>query len=79
MISSQVPAILEVVGNAACLVDPKNVQELAGAIARLLVDKQAREDLSLSGMERVKDFTWERTARRTLEVYQEALEVVSKR
>lgn len=74
VISSQVPAILETVGNAACLVNPKDVQELTGAMVRLLIDKQAREKLSLSGTERVKDFTWERTARSTLEVYQEALE-----
>src|SRR5438876_5666567 len=74
VISSRIPAIVEAVGNAACLVNPQNVQELAGAIVSLLDDKQAREQLSLSGLERVEDFSWERTARCTLEVYRNALE-----
>ena len=79
VISSQISAISEVVGKAACLVNPAKVQELAGAIVSLLVDKQAREQLSLAGLKRVEDFTWERTARCTLEVYKEALEMGSKR
>ena len=79
VISSQVPAIVEAVGNAACLVNSTNVQELTGAIVRLLLDKQVREQLSLSGLERVKDFTWERTARCTIDVYKEALEIRSNR
>ena len=78
VISSQIPAIAEAAGNAACLVNPTNVQELSRSIARLLTDKQAREQLSLSGLERVKDFTWEWTARKTLEVYQEAIEIESR-
>ena len=79
VISSQIPAIAEVVGRAACLVNPAKVQELAGGIVSLLVDKQAREQLSLAGLKRVEDFTWERTARCTLEVYKEALEIGSNR
>ncbi|MFS8087031.1 MAG: glycosyltransferase family 4 protein, partial [Acidobacteriota bacterium] len=61
VISSQIPSIAEAVGNAACLVNPKKVEELAGAIVRLLGDKQAREQLSRSGLKRVENFTWERT------------------
>jgi glycosyltransferase involved in cell wall biosynthesis len=74
VISSQVPAIVEAVADAACLVNPKNVQELTGALVRLLVDKQAREQLSSAGLERVKEFTWERTARCTLEIYRNVFE-----
>jgi len=74
VISSRIPEIVEGVGNAACLVNPTNVQELAGAIVSLLTDKQARDRLSSAGLERVKDFTWERTARCTLETYRNALE-----
>jgi len=79
VVSSRIPSIMEALGNAACLVNPTNVQELAGAIVSLLDDKQAREQLSLSGLERVEDFTWERTARCTLDVYKEALEIGSNR
>jgi glycosyltransferase involved in cell wall biosynthesis len=75
VISSQTPVMVETLGTAARLVNPDNVRELADAIVRLLEDKQAREELSQSGLERAGDFTWERTARSTLEVYKEALEV----
>ena len=73
VISSRIPAIVETVGQAACLIEPANCSELAGAIVRLLEDERARKELSVSGLERVKDFSWERTARATLEVYERAL------
>ena len=73
VITSRVPAIMETVETAACLVDPTNTQELAGAIVRLLSDPGAREQLSILGAQQARKFTWERTASLTLEVYKEVL------
>jgi glycosyltransferase involved in cell wall biosynthesis len=73
VITSKIPPIMETVQNSACLVDPTNVGEIAGAIVQLLQQQHARSQLSLSGWERVQEFTWERTAARTLEVYREVL------
>ncbi|MEK6337079.1 MAG: glycosyltransferase family 1 protein [Acidobacteriota bacterium] len=73
VICSRIPAIVETVGETACLIDPADRSELAGAIVCLLEDEQARKQLSMSGLERVKAFSWERTARATLEVYERAL------
>lgn len=73
VITSRVPAIMETVETAACLVDPANTQELASAIVRLLEDPGAREQLSMLGAQQVRNFTWERTASLTLEVYKKVL------
>lgn len=76
VISSRIPAIVETVGSAAHLINPTRVQDLTDVIAELLSNRQARERLSMAGLERVKRFTWERTAQSTREVYIEALERV---
>jgi glycosyltransferase involved in cell wall biosynthesis len=73
VITSRIPPIMETVETAAYLVDPANAQELASAIVRLLEDPGAREQLSILGAQQVRNFTWERTASLTLEVYKEVL------
>lgn len=69
VITSRIPAIEETVGSAALLVDPLNVTELARAIVGLWNDQQQREHLSAAGLQRASEFTWERTAQLTLDVY----------
>jgi glycosyltransferase involved in cell wall biosynthesis len=67
-------ALPEVVGDAGILVPPKNADALAAAIKQLLADKQAQQRMSEAGRKRVREkFSWEQAARKTLEVYQEAL------
>jgi len=73
VVTSRIPAIVETVGSAASFVNPTDINELAAAIVKLLRDKQARETLSRLGQEHARQFTWERTARATMEVYQHAL------
>jgi glycosyltransferase involved in cell wall biosynthesis len=62
----------EVAGDAAILVEPGDVSALAGGIERALAD---RERLVRAGLERARRFSWEETARRTLDVYRELLRV----
>ena len=73
LITSRIPSIMETVESAACLVDPTNMQELAGAMVQLLEDPEAREQLSTLGAQHVRKFTWERTASLTLEIYKKVL------
>ena len=73
VITSQTPALMETVGNAARLVDPKNVDDIAHAMTELLSDEKAREHYAELGSVRVKQFSWEQTALKTLEVYRELL------
>ncbi|MGH7231600.1 MAG: glycosyltransferase family 4 protein [Nitrospiraceae bacterium] len=71
VITSKTTALPEVAGDAAVLVDPVHVEELADAIVRVLDDQDLRESLRAKGFERVKRFTWEQAARRTLKVYRQ--------
>jgi glycosyltransferase involved in cell wall biosynthesis len=73
VITSRIPVIMETVGDAAQLVEPTNVRELADSIAGICKNEEARRRLSTVGRERAAEFTWERTARLTLDVYREVL------
>ncbi|MGH7895673.1 MAG: glycosyltransferase family 4 protein, partial [Candidatus Binatia bacterium] len=66
-------AIPEVVGDAGLLVERSDPSLLAPAIARLLGDDRLRTDLGTRARARAARFTWDQAARRTREVYEEAL------
>jgi glycosyltransferase involved in cell wall biosynthesis len=66
---SNASSLLEVAGDAALLFDPHSQSEIAHAIELLLGDASQAERLRGAGLERAREFTWERTARLTLESY----------
>jgi len=70
VVTSGVSALPEVAGGAALLVDPTATEELAAAIERVWTDDSLRSDLVARGRTRARAFTWERTARETLAVYE---------
>jgi glycosyltransferase involved in cell wall biosynthesis len=61
----------EVVGGAALLASPTDVEEIADALVRLTEDEGLRRRYVVAGRARASTFTWERTARDTLAVYRE--------
>ncbi len=73
VVTSNVSSLPEAVGDAALTVDPYDVGELVLAIDRLLTDEMLRADLRRRGMERASRFTWARTARETLAIYEQVL------
>lgn len=60
----------EVVNGAGVLIDPFDHKAIASAIAHLLSNPAAREDLRARGFERASAFDWLKTARQTLQVYE---------
>lgn len=70
VITSNVASLPEVVGDAAFLINPENPSELTEAMRRLLVDAPLRENLRQKGLARAKLFSWERTAKEMLKVYE---------
>lgn len=72
VVTSNVSSLPEVVGDAAVQVNPENVFDIARGIHDVLLDQHLREELRQMGPERARLFSWERTAREVLEIYQEA-------
>jgi glycosyltransferase involved in cell wall biosynthesis len=71
VVASNLSAIPEVAGEAALLVDPRDVEQLCDAMERVLRDKRLQGALRRRGLERAQGFSWERAARETIAVYQE--------
>ena len=65
-------ALPEIAGDAALLVDPLDVDAIAAAMLRLSRDEALRQELIAKGYENVKRFSWEKAARETLAVLEEA-------
>lgn len=72
VITSNVSSLPEIVGDSGITVNPYNVDEIAEAIVSVLEDDGLRKRLKKKGNKRVRrNFSWEKTARKTLEVYEE--------
>jgi alpha-1,3-rhamnosyl/mannosyltransferase len=74
VIASRAASIPEVVGDAGMLLDPRDVPAWTDAIAGVLGDPERQARMRVAGRARAAEFTWERTARLTLDVYHRALE-----
>lgn len=74
VVSSPAGALAEVLGDAAILAGPDDVEAWAAALGRLGGDPSARALRISRGRERARAYTWARTARETIEVYRQALE-----
>jgi len=64
---------METVGDAARLVDPKDVDDIARAMTEMLSDVSLRQHYAELGKAQDKKFSWEQTALQTLEVYRQLL------
>ncbi len=74
-IVSNVSSLPEVVGDAALLVNPRDSEEIAVAMHRLLTDDALHAELREKGLQRARTFSWEKAAQRTLEVYRQVAAV----
>lgn len=68
---SNTTAMLEVADSAALLFDPESEREMVRAMRDLLVDPELRTRMERLGLQRASQYSWDRTARRTLDVYYE--------
>ncbi len=69
VVTSTTPAVLEAVGDAALTFDAQDPEQLAYTLYRVLTDTILQTTLRLHGLERTREFTWERVARETLHAY----------
>ena len=70
VVTSNVSSLPEVFGQAALLVNPENVFDIARGIRQVLTDGLLRDDLIRRGHELVKRYSWERSARQVRAVYE---------
>lgn len=69
VLTSNCSSLPEIAGDAAVLVDPLSVTEVAAGLERILSDQQLRADMRARGLARAEQFSWRRTAEQTLDVY----------
>ena len=73
VITSNTSSLPEVVGDAGIMVDPADVNSLCKSMYILLNDKELWNRMSIMGRKRSKLFSWENTAKKMLEIYDEAI------
>jgi len=69
VITSDVSSMPEIAGQAALLVNPADEEEIKKSIRRILNDKDLNSELTEKGFRRAKEFTWQKTAAETFQVY----------
>ncbi len=73
VVTSRISSLPEVVGDAAILVDPYSVDDIAQGLERVLTDDALAADLRLRGRARARTFSWDRSVREIQAIYMKAL------
>lgn len=71
VITSNVSSCPEVAGKGALYVDPRNIDDIAHSMLRIAKDKKLKQSLIAEGLKNCSHFTWEKTARGILDVFNE--------
>jgi glycosyltransferase involved in cell wall biosynthesis len=72
VVTSNLSSLPEVAGDAAVLVDPYDAVDIKEGIKKVLTDPSLQATLRERGLARARQFSWDTSVRRTLEIYQEA-------
>ena len=75
VITSNIPVMFEIVGDAGILLDPFDVENFAYWISELLINQELNEKQGKKALKRSEIFSWERCAEETLQVYEEILDI----
>jgi glycosyltransferase involved in cell wall biosynthesis len=73
VVTSNTSSMPEIAGNAAILIDPCDVDSIVAGVERGLTDSSLRQKLRQAGMDRAREFTWQKAAMKTCQVYQEVI------
>lgn len=75
VLTSNTTSLPEVAGDAALLVDPTDALAIANGLTRLLKDPHLRAELALRGEHRLGQFNWQATAKRFVDVMEQATDI----
>lgn len=73
VLAAKSSAIQEIAGTAACLVDPLRSDEIAQGLQKVIFDDNYRKSLIELGYQRIKKFSWRKTAAEYINLYEEAV------
>lgn len=79
VVASNLTSVPETAGNAAIIINPDDIDELSGAILKVISDRVLRNELVSKGFDRVQHFTWKTTALGTLNSWKRAIEIHNRR
>ncbi|MBU2577793.1 glycosyltransferase family 4 protein [Patescibacteria group bacterium] len=71
VITSDIGSMKEIAGSSGLLVNPQSIESIAGAISKIIRNEKLREELKIKSLKRAGDFSWEKAALQTLEVYRQ--------
>jgi len=69
VVASRTQALVEVGGDACLYIDPKDPKDMAQKLIEAIENKKLRKNLIMKGKERLKDFSWKKTAQESLDIY----------
>jgi glycosyltransferase involved in cell wall biosynthesis len=70
VISSDASSLPEIYGNAALYFNSRNSEELVKAVLELGQNKKLRKEMIKKGRQRIKKFSWQKCAQKTLDIYE---------
>lgn len=73
VLTSNVSSLPEVAGEAAVLVDPGSINQIAREMERLTLDQDLRRKIIKLGLAQAEKFSWDKTAQETIRVYEKIL------
>jgi len=71
VITSNTSSLPEVVGSSALTVDPYNAKELKNTMKKIIFDRSLHNQLKIKGLNRAKEFRWENSAKKLMQIYEE--------
>ena len=74
VVIAKTQALVEIADKAALAADPKDPNDIAKKIREFIDSPSLRKKFAKKGLERVKEFSWQLTARKTAEVYKKMIE-----
>jgi glycosyltransferase involved in cell wall biosynthesis len=77
VVASNLPALVEAVGEAAELVSPDNVFDIERGLREVLLNPERRESLVEAGRAQARRFHWDTTARQVLSIYRDVANHIS--
>lgn len=70
VVSSNTSCLPEILGDSAIYFNPLNVDDMAEKIKKVLFDKNLRDALIKRGLDKSKEYDWQKTAKETLSIYE---------